>query len=260
MTSKQGNGLADVSPDAPPSEGHELTGVARERYVESMFDGIAEPYDRLNRVISLGRDPGWRARAVAMSGAQPGDRVADLGCGTGDLAIDFADHVGETGRVAGLDLSPGMLAVADRKREGTRPWLTLHRANAQSTGLPDAWADVVSMGWVLRNVGDRPAAYAEVQRVLKPGGRFVCIDMSRPRGLFSRAGFWAYRHVVMRGLIRFAGGNNTAYRYLARSSDGFPDGPALAEELKAAGFEDVRWRGLMLGALAIHVGTAGSAS
>lgn len=254
MASEQTNAAARPATTPDPA-GHELTGTDRERYVESMFDGIAEPYDKLNRVISLGRDPKWRALAVKMSGARQGDSIADLGCGTGDFAIDFADHVGSTGRVAALDLSPGMLAVADRKRSGTRPWLSLHRANAQATGLPDSWADVASMGWVLRNVGDRQATYAEIQRILKPGGRFVCIDMSRPRGAVSRAGFWMYRHVIMRGLVRFAGGNKDAYRYLANSTDTFPDGPALADEMREAGFLDVEWRSLMMGALAIHVGT-----
>ena len=254
MTRDHSNAAAQTA-SSPQDAGHHLTGVDRERYVESMFDGIAEPYDRLNRVISMGRDRRWRQLAVKMSGARAGDRIADLGCGTGDFAIDFADHVGPDGRVSALDLSPGMLAVAEKKRAGTRQWLTLHRANAAETGLESGWTDVASMGWVLRNVGKRPETYDEILRILKPGGRFVCIDMSRPRGPISRAGFWIYRHLVMRGLVRFAGGNRSAYRYLACSTDGFPDGPELKDELETAGFEDVKWRALMLGALAIHVAT-----
>ncbi|MAG56824.1 MAG: hypothetical protein CMJ83_11075 [Planctomycetes bacterium] len=239
------------------SAGWELQGAARERYVGDLFDRIARPYDRLNRVISLGRDRRWRRVAVTMSGAQPGDRVADVGTGTGDLGIAFAQHVDRAGQVVGIDLSAGMLAVAREKRaQADVPWYRLVRGTAAATGLPPAWADVVSMGWVLRNVGDREAAYAEIHRVLKPGGRVVVVDMSRPRGPLRRAGFWMFRHVVMPPLARLSGGDRSAYRYLAGSTDGFPDGPALADELREAGFADVRWRPLMMGAIAVHVATA----
>ena len=234
--------------------GWELSGADKERFVERMFDDIAEPYDRLNRVISLGRDRRWRAVAVEMSGANPGQRVVDVGCGTGDLAMDFVQAVGAGGRVVGLDLSAGMLAVARGKGRGIS-WLTLHRANASATGLTGGWADVVSMGWVLRNVGDRRPVYDEVQRVLKSGGRFVCLDMSRPRNPISRVGNWAYRHLALPVVARCCRADRNAYDYLANSTDRFPDGPKLAEELTAAGFRDVAWRPLMLGALAVHVGT-----
>lgn len=250
MSRDEGSAGAETAP------GWELSGAEKERYVERMFDGIAEPYDRLNRVISLGRDRRWRAVAVEMSRVRPGDKVADVGCGTGDFSLDFARAVGERGRVVGLDVSPGMLKVADAKRTTANvPWLTLHRANACATGLPDAWGDVVSMGWVLRNVGDRGVVYEEILRVLRPGGRFVCIDMSRPRNPVSRAGNWTYRHLVMPVLARLSGGDRSAYRYLASSTDHFPDGGVLAEEMERAGFEPVTWRPLMLGSLAVHVAT-----
>ncbi len=243
------------SREAQATPGWEMAGARRERYVERMFDGIAGPYDRLNRVISLGRDRRWRALAVKMSEVTPGQRVVDAGCGTGDLALDFARAVGAEGRVVGLDLSAGMLEVASQKRSET-PWLTLHRANASSTGLPDRWADVVSMGWVLRNVGDREEVYREVRRVLKPGGRFVCVDMSRPRNPVWRAGHWLYRHTALPVLAFACRADRQAYRYLANSTDRFPDGPTLGEELERAGFSSVHWRPLMCGALAIHVGTS----
>jgi len=221
-----------------------------------MFDRISGPYDRLNRVISLGRDARWRRVAVELSAAQPGDRVADLGTGTGDLGLAFAGRVGPEGRVAGLDLSQGMLDVARAKRdEQNIPVYSLHRATAASTGLPDGWAEVVSMGWVLRNVGDRLSVYTEVRRILRPGGRFVVVDMSRPRGMFRRTGFWMFRHMFMPLLALISGGDRAAYRYLASSTDHFPDGPGLAEELRSAGFENVAFRPLMLGAIAVHVAT-----
>lgn len=244
------------SPGKAAADGWSLEGAAREDYVRRLFDRIAGPYDRLNRVISLGRDGAWRRLAVAASGAVSGSRVLDLGTGTGDLALEFARAVGPEGTVVGVDLSPEMLAVAEakRRRAGVSR-LRLHRANAQATGLPDAWADAVSMGWVLRNVGDRAAVYAEVRRVLRPGGRFVCLDMSRPRGPLRRAGFHLFRHLALPLLARLAGGDLSAYRYLAGSTDRFPDAGSLAAELASAGFTAVSARPLMLGAIALHAAT-----
>ena len=235
----------------PAADGARLSGRERETYVGEMFDRIAVPYDRLNRVISLGRDRAWRQRLVAGAACRPGSCVVDLGCGTGDLALAFAASPGV--EVVGVDLSKGMLRRAHAKaRGGLAPGARFVRGNAQHVPLPDAWADVVSMGWCLRNVGDRPAVYREVLRLLEPGGVFMNIDMSRPQGRLSRAGFFLYRHLVMPVLARLGGAEAGAYRYLAASTDRFPDGPALEGELRAAGFTDVSHEPLMTGAVAIH--------
>lgn len=233
--------------------GWQLKGSEREKYVAGMFDRIAEPYDRLNRLISLGRDQRWRRSLIQMAGVQPGHIAVDLGTGTGDLGLALADVVGSTGRVIGLDLSASMLRIAEQKRERT-PWYTVHQASAAATGVPDEFADVVTMGWVLRNVGDRPEVYAEVMRILKPGGTFVCLDMSRPDGLVAKAGFWTYRHGLLPILARMGGGDGKAYDYLAGSTDAFPRARELSAEWERHGFHDVRFKRLMMGALAIHLG------
>ncbi len=243
-----------ASPDGTAEEGSALSGPARDAYARAMFDRIAAPYDRLNRVISLGRDGAWRRRVVALSGAGPGASVADLGCGTGDLALAFARAVGPEGRVHAVDLAANMLRIAAAKRECAGAGrLHLHQADAAATGLDGGRFDAVSMGWVLRNVGDRGRVYAEARRLLRPGGCFVVIDMSRPSAVWARAGFWLYRHTFMPLLARCLGGDRAAYRYLARSTDRFPAAPALAAELRLAGFSDVAWHPLALGSIAIHV-------
>lgn len=240
------------------TSGWKLKGTERERYVEGMFDRIAAPYDRLNRLISLGRDGSWRRELVRQAELRPGDTAVDLGTGTGDLGLLLARAVGPGGRVAGLDLSAAMLRVAQAKGSAA-PWYSLYRASAAATGIEDGVADAVAMGWVLRNVGDRAAVYREVLRILKPGGRFLCIDMSRPRGLLSRAGFFVYRHSLMPVLARLGGGDAGAYRYLAGSTDRFPGAAELAGEWRAAGFADVTFKPLMMGSLAIHRGVAPAA-
>src|SRR4029077_674192 len=97
----------------------------------------------------------------------------------------------------------------------------LRTGNAEATGIPSSWADAVTMGWVVRNLGDRHASYSEMLRVLKPGGRFVCLETSRPASAFMRAGFAVWLHGVMPLLVRFSGGDREAYRYLAASTERF---------------------------------------
>ncbi|HYC77124.1 MAG TPA: ubiquinone/menaquinone biosynthesis methyltransferase [Planctomycetota bacterium] len=237
-------------------DGASLVGSEREVYVRTMFDRIAEPYDALNRIISGGRDQAWRRRALKEAGVAHGMRVVDLGCGTGDFARDAAVATGPGGRVVGIDLSEGMLAVARRKlADAGVSNAEVRIGNAQDTGLPDGWADVVTMGWVLRNVGDRPATYREIRRILRPGGRVAVLDCSNPSSAVVRAGFRAYLRWVMPWAVRLRGGDRSAYRYLADSTLGFLTPEALSAELAAAGFERIRVRRFLMGAIALHVAT-----
>ena len=240
---------------AVPLDGSRLVGRDRERYVENLFDGIAAPYDRLNRVISLGRDQAWRRRVVDLLALAPGDCVLDVGTGTGDLAFCLQAALGPAGKVLGVDLSLGMLAGAVAKRQRWNgPAPTFVRGNAAALPVAPASVAGVTMGWCLRNVGHRPTVYADILRALRPGGRFVSVEMSRPRSRAARAGSWLYRHTVMPFLARLAGGRLSAYRYLAASTDQFPDAAELDAELRSAGFVGVEHETLMLGSLAIHVG------
>ncbi len=234
-----------------------LQGAAREAYVEKMFDRISTPYDKLNRIISLGRDPAWRRLAIRLGEVKPGQSVLDLGTGTGDLAELLAEAVGGNGRVLGLDLSEGMLTHARHKlalRGFTHA--SVRKGNARDTREASGSYDAVTMGWVLRNVGDRPATYAEIRRVLKPGGRFITLDCSKPGNALMRAGFWLYLRTVMPVLVRTLHGDDDAYRYLKESTEKFLTPNELDAELLHAGFKEIRHRGLMGGSMAIHIATA----
>jgi demethylmenaquinone methyltransferase / 2-methoxy-6-polyprenyl-1,4-benzoquinol methylase len=243
-----------ASDRAAAVDGAALSGRDREAYVARLFDKIAGPYDRLNRLISLGRDKSWRRLAIEMAGVVPGANVLDLGCGTGDFILAALPALAGRGSVIGLDLAPNMLEVARAKIEPVSAGaaVELRCGNAAATGVPDGWADVITMGWVVRNLGDRPASYSEMLRVLKPGGRFVSLDSSKPASAFMRAGFAAYLRGVMPLVVRLCGGDRDAYRYLADSTDRFLTARELADELRAAGFADVSFRSLMGGAMAIH--------
>ena len=243
-------------PAPTPIDGASLTGHERESFAAGMFDALAPKYVRLNRLITWGADDRWRRLAIAAAGIAPGDTVLDLGTGTGDLYIPAYRAAQPGGRVIGLDISANMLAVADGRIRTAFPDTEpqLHVRPATATELPDASVDVVLMGWVLRNVGDRPATYREILRVLKPGGRFVCIETSRPGFWPFRAGNYLYCKFLMPNLVRAAGGNRASYEYLAKTTVNFPRRHDLTAEWQRAGLRGVTSRPLMLGSIALHVG------
>lgn len=239
-----------------PVDGSLLAGREKENYIGSLFNRIATGYDSLNRWISLGQDLAWRKQALDLAEVQPGMRAVDLGTGTGDLYLLLQERVGPTGKVIGIDLAENMLQVAREKSQALYPEREneLRQGRADETGLPDESADVVTMGWVLRNVGDRANTYREVLRILKPGGCFVCVDMSQPQFAPLRWGHSFYLNWLMPTFVRLTGGDHSAYVYLANSTARFPNKAELAEEWQQAGFSEVQFRSLMLGGIGLHVG------
>lgn len=244
---------------AATQDGSQLTGRAREQYVAGMFDRIAGRYDCMNRIISLGRDLAWRRQALDIAGVAEGMTAVDLGTGTGDFFLLLNQRVGERGKVIGIDIAANMLEAAKHKAAEIFPERQhdLRLGAADRTELPDASADVVTMGWVLRNVGDRASVYREVLRILKPGGKYICIDMSTPESWFLRTGSKVYLNWVMPAVVTVIGGDRTAYTYLANSTSRFPGRRALEDEWRTAGFATVESRAFMMGSIALHIGTKG---
>ena len=236
------------------TDGSLLKGQDKEEYVTGMFNRIAKPYDKLNSLISLGQDTKWRQVALDWAGVEADFSVADLGCGTGDFFVAIAKRLGENGQVVGIDIAENMLAVARQKAEANlgRPG-DLRVGSVSDTKLPDASQDLVTMGWVLRNVADRQEVYREITRILKPGGKFLCVDMSKPSFAPFRWASQAYLAMAMPILIRMAGGDREAYDYLNRSTQRFPNRGALMQEWQEFGFEDVQSRGFMMGSIAAHL-------
>jgi demethylmenaquinone methyltransferase/2-methoxy-6-polyprenyl-1,4-benzoquinol methylase len=219
--------------------------------VREMFDRISSSYDRMNRVMSLGMDGRWRAAAVRAARLAPGDAALDVCCGTGDLAIELRRAVGPGGRAVGLDFSEQMLDVA-RAKSTAIEW-------AQGDALALPFADdefaAATVAWGVRNLADREGGFREMARVVRPGGRIVCLEMSQPPGWaapFARV--WTDRAVPVLG--RVLAGDGDAYTYLPESAKAFPGAPELASIMRAAGLTTVGYRRLMLGVVAIHVGEA----
>jgi demethylmenaquinone methyltransferase / 2-methoxy-6-polyprenyl-1,4-benzoquinol methylase len=212
--------------------------------VRRMFDRIAPFYDAMNRVMTAGLDRRWRRLAV-QSVVRPGDRVLDVCCGTGDLAITALPIARE---VVGIDFAEAMLDRARRKAPAIE-WL---QADALSLPFPDGSFDALTVGFGVRNLDDLDRGLVELARVLSPGGRLAILEITRPRGLlapFFR--LWFDLLIPLAGKLLPGG---SAYTYLPASVRRFPGPEELAAMLERAGFAHVSFRLLGGGIVALHVG------
>ena len=211
------------------------------RHVREMFDRIAPRYDRVNRILTFGGDQRWRRALVAHLGIGPGDRVLDLACGTGD----FSGICRERGAsVVGLDFSRGML-VAAAARDASSPWV---EGDALRLPFADGGFSAAVSGFALRNFTDLPAVFAELARIIEPGGRLGLLEVDQPRNRALRVGHRLYfQHAVPR--LGGAIGRDAAYRYLPQSAVYLPAERELVRMLLAAGFHRIQKRRPMFGAI-----------
>jgi demethylmenaquinone methyltransferase / 2-methoxy-6-polyprenyl-1,4-benzoquinol methylase len=226
-------------------------------YVREMFAAIAPRYDRANRLLTAGVDEAWRRRAVAELAAPHGARIVDLCCGTGDLVF----HLVKTDpslEVTGVDFTPPMLdgARSRAKREDRTGRARFAEGDVTRLPFPDASFDGATMGFSMRNVVDVLATLKEARRILKPGARFVNLDVTKPANPVVRRAFGLYFYGIVPLVGGLVGGSKTAYRYLPNSLTNFPDADGLAERFRQAGFSGVRTIRLGFGAIAVHVGVA----
>ena len=247
MRSLRGGGAAHA-PEAPKA-GNPVP----EPDVTAMFDSIAPSYDRMNSLMTLGRDAAWRRAARDATGLRTGDAAIDVACGTGKLAALLADKVGPFGRVEAVDLSGEMLA---RGRRVFRDLVQLHFRAGNALALPfgDGEFDAATIAFGLRNLADYEAGFREMARVVRPGGTVVCLELSLPRWRsYARLYHAAFRRVapIAGALVARRSG---AYRYLPDLLEAFPSAEQLAATMRAAGLIDVAYRRLTTGVAAVHRG------
>lgn len=226
----------------------------KEKAVQKMFSSIARFYDLNNSLLSFGLHHRWKRRAVAQAGLSPGKLVADVGAGTADLALIAAEEVGEKGGVAVVDLNEPMLRIG-RKKLAAIPQAHCILGNAERLPLPDDAFDAALTGFCMRNVSNLDQALQEIYRVLKPGGKVVCLEFSRPvRPAFRRL-YDFYSFTLLPKVGTWVSKDRTGvYQYLPDSIRKFPDQEALKKRMESAGFRQVGYENLSGGIVALHTG------
>jgi len=224
--------------------------------VRDVFDSVAGNYDLMNDLMSGGLHRLWKRFALAQTGLRPGQRALDVASGTGDLGAGLARQVGKDGLAVLTDINREMLSRGrDRLLDrGLASQVAFVLANAECLPFPDRCFDCVTIGFGLRNVTDKPAALAAMRRVLKPGGRLLVLEFSKPTADILKPAYDAYSFNILPRLGSIVAGDAPSYRYLAESIRMHPDQEALAAMMREAGFDDTRWHNLAGGIVALHVG------
>ncbi len=224
--------------------------------IESMFDSIAGDYDKLNHIMSLDVDKTWRKRALKEIVDGSGSlEVLDLACGTGDFSIAVAKASGHV-HVTGVDLSEGMLAVMAEKvaRQGLDGKISYEQGDGENLRFEDGTFDRVTIAFGIRNFEDRLKGLREILRVLKPGGRVVILELSRPENKIIR---WFYDIYFLRIMPVIGGkvsGDKAAYSYLPASVKAFPGKKEFSSMMARAGFKNVRHKAFSLGICRMYTG------
>jgi len=228
--------------------------ASKGEFVREMFATIAPRYDRANRVLTAGLDEGWRRRAIRRLAPPAGGRILDCCCGTGDLAFGLS-RADRTLDVTGVDFCPPMLERARQRATQARANIRFLEGDVMAMPFEDSSFDGATMGFSLRNVVDVDGTLREIVRVLRPGARFVSLDVTKaPNAAFKRL-FDLYFYGLVPLIGGVVGGSRAAYAYLPNSLTHHPAAPQLRERFARAGFTECGYEALMGGSIAIHYGT-----
>ena len=234
----------------------EVASASKAQKVGEVFSSVADRYDLMNDLMSLGNHRLWKDFALARSGVRVGHHVLDVAAGSGDMTTRFARQVGASGRVVMTDINASMLACGRARLldKGIGPNIDILLADAETGPFAPTQFDCVSIAFGLRNVTRIPKALASMKSMLKPGGRVLILEFSHPvSGLLSRA-YDIFSFSVIPPLGRMVTGDEASYRYLVESIRRHPDQDTLAQMMSDAGLEDVEYHNLSGGIVAVHTG------
>jgi len=228
----------------------------KEKHVHSVFESVAPKYDMMNDVISFRRHKAWRDYTMKVMNVQPGQTAIDVCCGTCDWTIALA-KASRSGEVVGLDFSKNMLDIGRRKveGEGLAKQIELVQGNAMSLPFEDGRFDFATIGFGLRNVPDIDVVLSEMARVVKPGGKVVCLETSKPTAEPFRTVYYFYFERVLPLLAKWFVKRYEQYKWLPESLVTFPNREELEERFRKAGLADVKSHAFFFGAAALHIGT-----
>ena len=223
------------------------------RHVRSVFDSVAPKYDLMNDLMSAGLHRVWKAYTVAVANLQIGDKALDIAGGTGDLARAFSKKVGKTGQVVHTDINEAMLSTGRNRLLDLGKVLPTVVCDAEKLPFPSDYFDVVSVAFGLRNMTHKDIALAEMNRVLKPGGKLLVLEFSKVAPPLEKMYDW-YSFKVLPKLGQWVAGDDASYRYLAESIRMHPSQEALKAMMLKGGFGHVDYHNLTAGIAALHVG------
>lgn len=233
--------------------GHDLVNPdEKTRRVESVFRTVAERYDIMNDVMSIGLHRIFKRIAIETTSLRPRSKVLDVAAGTGDLCALLADVVGREGQVILMDINESMTDVGrDKLINSGYAWIHATVADAEKLPFPDRYFDAITMAFGLRNMTNKDRALSECHRVLKPGGTLVILEFSKAKNPLLKTAYTLYQQSwPIAG--RLIAGNSAPYRYLIESIDVHPSQSELKAMIKDAGFGEVRYENLLGGVVAIH--------
>ena len=224
--------------------------------VADVFHSVAAKYDIMNDLMSFGVHRIWKRLTIESSGVRPGHRVLDIAGGTGDLTMQFSKRVGEQGQVVLADINASMLSVGrDRLLDrGYGSNIEFVQANAECLPFPDNYFNVVSIAFGLRNVTHKEKAIASMLRVLKPGGRLLILEFSKPASPLLSEAYDKYSFTALPMMGRLITNDSESYKYLAESIRMHPDQETLKQMMDDAGFVNTRYQNMTGGIVALHTG------
>ncbi|TWX58482.1 bifunctional demethylmenaquinone methyltransferase/2-methoxy-6-polyprenyl-1,4-benzoquinol methylase UbiE [Colwellia hornerae] len=228
----------------------------KESKVASVFHSVAAQYDVMNDLMSFGIHRLWKRFTIDASGVRPGNKVLDLAGGTGDLTAKFSQLVGREGKVILADINSSMLNVGrDKLRDkGLVQNIEYVQANAQYLPFEDNTFDIVTIAFGLRNVTDKDMALRSIYRVLKPGGRLLVLEFSKPEHELISKAYDFYSFNILPKMGELVAKDGDSYQYLAESIRMHPDQETLKEMMDSAGFEQTSFKNLTGGVVALHKG------
>ena len=229
---------------------------SKQEQIQRMFDKIAPSYDRLNHALSLGIDRRWRRTAVDALGIHQPQQILDIATGTGDFALLLAKRI-KPQHIVGADISEGMMAVGREKvkEEGLQNVISFQYEDCMQLSFPDGSFDAVTSSYGVRNFQNLDKGLQEMQRVLRPGGHLLIVELTPPPSFPMKQLFWLYAHVVMPLLGRLISHDDSAYTYLPASMEAFPQPEQMEGILRKAGFTEVQWRRFTFGISTMYLAT-----
>ncbi len=223
------------------------------KHVRGVFDSVAPKYDLMNDLMSMGMHRAWKAYTVMVANLHEGDKALDIAGGTGDLALAFSQKVGKSGQVVHTDINEAMLRTGRNRLLDAGVVLPTLVCDAEKLPFPDNHFNLVSVAFGLRNMTHKDVALAEMNRVLRPGGKLLVLEFSKVAAPLEKVYDW-YSFKVLPQLGKMVAGDDASYRYLAESIRMHPDQKELKTLMQSAGFGHVDYHNLTGGVVALHVG------